>query len=303
MSPRRGGFTLIELMVVVTIIGVLISLMFPIYSTAMRSVQEANCQGNIAQLAKVMQAYCLANNGYFPYVGFKDTSGNFAINPSASDWLYTSTVANSRDLTSRVAVITTVAGSRAGDMQEGAFVKNKLIGKLESFYCPTDWDLGLVRGPASASLNPNGTRNFSSYLNYTIYGTIEVRPATSYVVNSAITFGETTPRRVRKISDFGPSTFLFIEESSSDTEHGEKTSACNRAFMHCDDTTRALTSRHRGGGYIACMDGHVEWMPPDAPSDNPLDPNAFEASRTFALNRANAQNKAWYNTTGSRWGP
>jgi prepilin-type N-terminal cleavage/methylation domain-containing protein len=310
MSPRRGGFTLIELMVVVTIIGVLISLMFPIYSTAVRTVQEANCQANLAQLARVMGAYCQANNGYFPFAGYKDTSGGYTASPSASDWLFVADSQPKLDPSYR----TTIVANRAGEMQEGLLVKNKLIGKMESFYCPTDMDLGLVRGPASKSINPDGSRNLSSYLNYNIFGTSEVRPATSYVVNNAITYGEvmiSSVRSVRKFSDFGPSTFLFIEESSGDTEHGEKVSKFNRAYMSCvsssiyyDPGPRALTTRHRGGGYVACMDGHVEWMLPENPDDT-TDPNTFEASRTYAVTQTSAQGKgaAWYYATGTRWGP
>ncbi|MCX5685693.1 MAG: prepilin-type N-terminal cleavage/methylation domain-containing protein [Planctomycetota bacterium] len=307
MSPRRGGFTLIELMVVVTIIGILIGLMFPIYSTAVRTVQEATCQDNLAQLAKVITAYCEANNGFFPFAGYKGTDGTYTTNPSAADWLYIGDTPNKTDLSSR----TTIISGRAGEMQEGLLVKNKLIGKLESFYCPTDWDQGLVRGPASQSITPSGDRNLSGILNYAIFGTKEVRPATSYVINSAISFGESTPRRIHKLSDFGPSTFLFIEESSGDTEHGEKTSKCNRAFMSCivgtaDPGPRALTTRHRGGGYVACMDSHVEWLLPEPADPAVPDPNTFEATRTFTRDRTAAQTRdptQWYFTTGTRWGP
>ena len=301
MSPKRGGFTLIELLVVITIIGILIGLMFPIYTTAIRSVQEATCQDNISQLAKVISAYCQANDGYFPFATGSTVGSN------VSDWLYVA-----QSVTNNLISNTTVSSQgRAGDMQEGLLLKNKLVGKLEAFYCPTDMDLGLVRG--TLGVREDGSPNLpSTVLNYYIYPVTTVRrPATSYVINSCIGYGNstTTPfgdskRHIRKFSDFPASTFLFIEESSGDTDHGEQPSTCRQAYMGAEDTNRALTARHRGGGYVACMDGHVEWMMHDASPDNPNDPSTFVASRNYVTTEKSRQGKtAWYYVTGTRWGP
>jgi prepilin-type N-terminal cleavage/methylation domain-containing protein len=307
VSPKRGGFTLIELLVVVTIIGILIGLMFPIYTTAIRSVQEATCQDNISQLAKVISAYCQANDGYFPFATAIST-----VRPSASSWLFVSPTANPFNLISNV----TVTMGRAGDMQEGLLLKNKLVGKLEAFYCPTDMDLGLIRGPASGATSKDGTPNLGNYLWYTIPGTnpLVMRPATSYVINSCITYDNETVdnlRRSRKFSEFGAWTFLFIEESSNDTEHDEMTSTCKNASIKPGEVssgTRALTSRHRWGGFVACMDGHVEWMPAGNPSFkndgyDANDPANFTDTAKVVMDLANKQSRKWYYVTGTRWGP
>jgi len=307
VAPKRGGFTLIELMVVVTIIGILIGLMFPIYSIAIRSAQEAQCQGNLGQLAKVISAYCQANNGYFPFIGYPANS----IKPNSSDWLYVPDADDKLNLMS-------IPTGPGGDMERGLLVKNKLIGKLESFYCPTDMDLGLIRGKASGATFKDGTpTNLGNYLHYTIDGTKPVvkRPATSYVINSCITYDNETvdgSRRARKFSEFGAWTFLFIEESSSDTEHDEMTSKCDNASIKPEwvrNETRALTSRHRWGGFVACMDGHVEWMPAGNPSPkndgyDVTDPANFTNTANVAYKAMNDQGKSkWYYATGTRWGP
>jgi hypothetical protein len=307
VAPKRGGFTL----VVVTIIGILIGLMFPIYTTLMRSAQETQCQGNLGQLAKVVSAYCQANNGYFPLIGFIPVGSiTYAAKPNASDWLYVP------DRDGKLALKSTTT-MPVGDMERGLLVKNKLIGKLESFYCPTDMDLGLIRGPASGAMSKDGTANLSGYLYYEITGTkpLVKRPATSYVINSCITYDNILIeglQRARKFSEFGAWTFLFIEESSNDTEHDEMTSKCNSASISPADVrnrTRALTSRHRWGGFVACMDGHVEWMPAGNPSPKndgyvANDPANFTNTADMVYEALTDQGKsAWYYVTGTRWGP
>jgi prepilin-type N-terminal cleavage/methylation domain-containing protein len=295
VTSKRAGFTLIELLVVVTIIGILMALLFPVYSTVIRSVQETYCQGNLGQLAKVISAYCQANDGYFPFVGNK-----MALVPaSASDWLY---VADQRG---KIALLSMNKPPSYGDMEMGVLLKNKLVGKMETFYCPTDMDAGLMRGPQNSLLN--------STLRYEIFGTnpAVIRPATSYVINASITYGESG--RVHRISDFGPWTFLFIEESSGDTalivgadsqgNKYEKPSKCNKAYIKPDDNDRALTGRHRGGGYIACMDGHVEWMMHENREDT-ADPSTFVASRDRVMSPPSEYaNPNWYYVRGTRWNP
>lgn len=302
MTRHRSGFTLIELLVVITIIGILMGLLFPIYSTVMRTAQETSCQTNLSELAKVLSAYCQANGGYFPFIG----KTNPLVQPSAGDWLY---VPHSQGT---ISITSNPMHPTDGDMERGALLKNKFVGKLDIFYCPVDIDLGLVRGPGTV-------HDLTDYLHYTIIGTTPpvVRPATSYVINSSITYGDTVfpgnIRRVRKMSEFGAWTFLLIEESSGDTDHDEMASACNRAFMspvadpQLDPGPHALTSRHRWGGYVACMDGHVEWMSAGNsrdPNYNSTDPTTFEAYRKQVTNEMSRQGRAaWYYTTGTRWNP
>ena len=308
MAKARTAFTLIELLVVITIIGILIGLLFPVYGTVLRSVQEYTCQNNLAQLAKVMAAYCQQNDGYFPFIGYKSTTTT--VPPSAEDWLFVA------DKTPK-AVKESKPG---GDMERGGLVKCKLVGKLDIFYCPTDLDQGLIRGPVSSQY-PSGSYA-GTCLRYSIVASNPPRPATSYVINGSITFGDNygtahpsigPVRRARRFSEFGPSAFLFIEESNGDTTAGEELySKCDKAFMTPYDTaTRNLTSRHRWGGYVACMDGRVEWIH----SSNIKDPNFraadysdFKYTRQWAVGDANWYQKSSSTTTGyamqvKRWNP
>jgi prepilin-type N-terminal cleavage/methylation domain-containing protein/prepilin-type processing-associated H-X9-DG protein len=69
MRSRRAGFTLVEWLVVITIIGILVALLMP----AVESVREAGrrtvCANNVKQLAMACQTH-ESKNGFFPTGGW-----------------------------------------------------------------------------------------------------------------------------------------------------------------------------------------------------------------------------------------
>jgi prepilin-type N-terminal cleavage/methylation domain-containing protein/prepilin-type processing-associated H-X9-DG protein len=60
----KRGFTLIELMVVVAIIGVIISIMLPVISAAREASRSSYCQNNLRQLYLANDLYSI-DNGYY----------------------------------------------------------------------------------------------------------------------------------------------------------------------------------------------------------------------------------------------
>ena len=62
----RKGFTLVELMIVMVIIGILLSLLLPGVFTARQEALKTQTASNLRQLGIALYAYAKNNNGSFP---------------------------------------------------------------------------------------------------------------------------------------------------------------------------------------------------------------------------------------------
>jgi prepilin-type N-terminal cleavage/methylation domain-containing protein len=80
---KANGFTLIEVLVVITVIAILAAIIFPVYLQGREKARQTTCLSNLKQLGIAMRMYADDWNGYFPTSrlengGYGNPSGNWA---------------------------------------------------------------------------------------------------------------------------------------------------------------------------------------------------------------------------------
>lgn len=67
-AHRRRAFTLIEILIVLTIIGILAAILFPVFSNAREAARRTTCASNLKQIGQGIAMYVQDNNRFYPVV-------------------------------------------------------------------------------------------------------------------------------------------------------------------------------------------------------------------------------------------
>lgn len=116
---KKNGFTLVELMLVVVIIGILVAIAIPIYDGAIENSRVKTFESNHSLIVSAINMYTSAHNGKYPpdlnaldsYLlndkGLTHSIDNFTDNPRGATYVYTYTASTNKfTLTSKYKSIT-----------------------------------------------------------------------------------------------------------------------------------------------------------------------------------------------------
>jgi prepilin-type N-terminal cleavage/methylation domain-containing protein len=233
-----GGFTLVELLVVIAVIAILAALLLPALAKAKAAAQRSYCMNNERQLAMTAMLYCVDNNDWLPNNGI----GNY-YSPTNKQWVsgyfadYGSLTNSSYLLDSRYS-------------QFANYLKN-----IKIYVCPADpSDIQVTNGPS-------GERQAFENLSVKLSGRLR-----SYAMNAYVGWPElgagwdnrlsTKYKVFHKQTDMhGPlGNFLFLDVNPK--------SICWPYFgvyMDTDNIFNFPGIAHAKGSVVSFSDGHTEY--------------------------------------------
>jgi len=236
-SPRPA-FTLVEMLIVISIIGLLAALLFPVFARVRESARTTSCSSNLRQLGLAFTQYTQDYGGRYPGSGDAFQAGTtgacFASTcngwqKGAGHWVSGAPGTFLADTASPFAPIKTSGVINHADVEDGALFS--YVKSASTFYCPSD---------------PYGSDK-----------------KLSYSMNCALTLLSQTRIRtpadiVLLVDEQGPNDGYFWAVNAH--KDGPPISNISGVSPPAGTSTDQLTTRHNGGGNLLFVDGHVKFF-------------------------------------------
>jgi type IV pilus assembly protein PilE len=129
-QEKRSGFTLIELMIVVAVIGILAAISYPSYIDSVRKSRRADAQTALMEAAQRMETFYARDGKY--------TNATLANNKSPDE--YYDIALDPNPGTSTYTIVATPVGDQANDKIQGFRIDQK--GKKERTLDGSNWIAG-----------------------------------------------------------------------------------------------------------------------------------------------------------------
>jgi prepilin-type N-terminal cleavage/methylation domain-containing protein/prepilin-type processing-associated H-X9-DG protein len=256
---KRKGFTLVELLVVVTIIGMLIAILIPAVFGALEQANRAACANNLSQFGKAGRTYATAHRQRWPKVFTAQSQFWDDIGSTRQDHV---PFGQAEPTTTQVGDNGQAPNSNTANL----WVLVALQGMTpQSFICPS---AAKMHSPDSSVVRYNLVRDFKgceniSYSYQNVFGTYTLTETASTHSSTLAIAADANPLRwdfndlvLRKLDPANETTF----EQTDETEpwiRGEQ----GGGQAHLITAAFELNSPNHNwkGQNVLYLDGHVDW--------------------------------------------